>query len=151
MARIVVAHRSQRFGESLPQRRVKIGPSSEHAVIKGRRSPDFSQRALRNQMLSLQSFPERTANCAGISAAIEDRTYDVGFARAGITMFAEVAVEAQRTVFLSLEQAFLLQKIYWAFTQALAEMLEPSTLHMGRCGYNGGTAKSKRYCSRPKI
>ena len=30
-------------------------------------------------------------------------------------------------------------------------MLESSTLQMGRCGYNGGTAKSKRYRSRPKI
>ena len=111
MAWIVVAHPGQRFGESLPQRRVKIGSSSEHAVIKRRRSPDFSQRALRHQVLSLQGLPERTANCAGISAAIEDRANDVGFTRAGITMFAKVAVEAQRTVLLSLEEAFSFQKI----------------------------------------
>src|SRR5262249_6328888 len=77
----------------------------------GRRRPDLGQRALRHQALGAQRSPERTTDCASIGPAVEDRADDFGLARASITMLAEVAVEAQRAVLLSLEQAFLLQKM----------------------------------------
>jgi hypothetical protein len=48
VARIVVAHRGQGFGELFLQRRVEVKSSGEHAVIVRRRRPDLSQRALRH-------------------------------------------------------------------------------------------------------
>src|SRR5271168_1842976 len=43
VTRVVVAHPGQCFGEPLRYRRIEVGPGCEHAVIVGRRCPNFAQ------------------------------------------------------------------------------------------------------------
>src|SRR5262249_11737426 len=102
MRRVVEAHGKQRLGKLLFQRRVQIGPGSEHAVIVGARGPYFGERTFRHQALGAYRVPERAADRAGIGAAVEDRANDLGLASAGITVLADVAVETQRSVVLAL-------------------------------------------------
>ena len=80
-------------------------------MIIGPRGPDLGQRAFRHQTLATHGVPERAADCAGIGAAVEHRANDVGLACAGVTVLADVAVEAQRSVVFPLSQSLALQKI----------------------------------------
>src|ERR1700722_10401803 len=75
------------------------------------RGPDLGQRAFRHQALGTHGIPEWAANCAGIGAAVEHRANNINFACAGVTVLADVAVEAQRSVALAFSQSFVLQKI----------------------------------------
>jgi hypothetical protein len=74
-------------------------------VIVGRRCPDFSQCAFGDQPLCTHRLPERTADRAGVGAAIEDGSNDLSFAGTCIAVLADVAVEAERAVVMSLNQA----------------------------------------------
>src|SRR5260370_39157836 len=103
LVRLAMAHPGGGWGEPPLQGRVEIGPGSEHAVIVGRRRPDLSQRAFGHQALAAHRPPERAADCAGIGATVEHRANDLGLARAGVTMLADVAVEAQSAIVLSLD------------------------------------------------
>src|SRR5437667_8442394 len=111
MARIVVAHSGEGVGEAALQRWVEIGPRREHAVVVGLRHPDLDQSAFGHQALVAQNLPERTADRAGIGAAVEDRANDLRLARAGVAMLANVAVEAKRAVVASLDQALMLEEM----------------------------------------
>jgi hypothetical protein len=62
-------------------------------------------------MLSLQRFPERVTDCAGVRTAIEDRPNDFGLTRAGIAMLADVTVKPEGAVLLSFDQTFAFQKM----------------------------------------
>src|ERR1700730_13143347 len=111
--RVVVAHPEQRFGKLLLQRGVQIGPGREHAVIEGWRGPDLGERTFGYQVFGTHGIPERAADCAGIGAAVEHRANDLRLARAGVTVLAEVGVEAQRLVVSSLFQSLALQEMNW--------------------------------------
>jgi hypothetical protein len=80
-------------------------------MIIGRQRPDLGQRAFRHQSPAAHCLPKRAADCAGIGATVEDRANDLGLARAGVAMLADVAVEAQGRVVLPFDQAFALQKM----------------------------------------
>ena len=59
----------------------------------------------------MQFRPKRAAYRASVGTAIEDCANDLGLARAGVTMLANVAVETKRAVVTSLYQAFALKKV----------------------------------------
>src|SRR5512138_3969879 len=105
MSRVVVAHPRQRVGELTLPLRVKIGPRREHAMIVGRRGPYFTKAAFGHKAFATHSVPERAADRARISSPIEDRAHNFNFAGPGITMFAYVAVEAQRAIVSALAHA----------------------------------------------
>ena len=111
MRRVVEAHPEQRLGELLLQRGVQIRSRREHAVIIGPRGPDLGERTVRDQTLAWHGVPERAADCAGIGATVQHRADDVGLACAGVTVLAEVCVEAQRSVVLPFSQSLALQEI----------------------------------------
>ncbi len=111
MNRIVVAHPRERVGESTLPLRVEIGPRREHAMIVGWRRPYLTKAAFGHQALAAHSVPEGAADRAGIGSPVEDRAHNFNFAGPGITMFAYVAVEAQRTIVSALAHALLLQEV----------------------------------------
>ena len=55
--------------------------------------------------------PERTAYRPGVGTAVENRAKNLGLARAGVTMLANVTVEAERAVVTFLDQAFAVKKV----------------------------------------
>src|SRR4029077_17304744 len=65
----------------------------------------------RHQTFGPYRVPERAADCAGIGAAAEHRANDGGLACTGVTVLADVAVEAQRSVVFPFDQSLALQKI----------------------------------------
>src|SRR5206468_4190643 len=75
------------------------------------RGPYLTKAAFRHQALVAHSVPKGTADCAGVGSPVEHGAYYFHFAGPGITMFAYVAIEAQRLVVLSLAHALLLQKV----------------------------------------
>ena len=78
---IVVVHPRKCFGEAALRGRIKIGTRREHAVIVGRRGPDFRQPTFRHQSLGAHRFPERTADRAGVSATVENGADHLHLAR----------------------------------------------------------------------
>lgn len=103
MVRIVVTHAVQSFGEPPFQHRIEIGPSGEHAVVVGRRRPNFDERALRRQTLCTECIPKRAADRAGFCPAIEDRSNDFDLASAGVAMLTDVAIKAPGLVVFALD------------------------------------------------
>src|SRR5262249_13599668 len=90
---------------------VKICPRREHAMVVCGRGPYFTKAAFGNQAFSLHSTPERTADSASVGSPVEDRAHHFDFAPTRITMFAHVAVEAQRSVVHAFAHALLRQKV----------------------------------------
>src|SRR5882757_8460237 len=80
-------------------------------MIVGRRRPYLTKAAFGHQALVAHSVPEGAADSAGVGSPVEDGAHHFHFAGPDITMFAYVAVEAQRPVVASLAQALLLQKV----------------------------------------
>src|SRR5690348_7517742 len=64
-----------------------------------------------NEALALHRLPERAADRPGLGAAIEERAQDLGLARSGVAMLADVAVEAKGAVIAPFHQAFALQEV----------------------------------------
>src|SRR5262245_22896898 len=62
-------------------------------------------------MLIAHGVPEWAADCTCIGPAVEDGANDFGLACPCVTVFAEVGVEAQRSVMFPLNQSLALQKI----------------------------------------
>src|SRR4051812_9436532 len=79
-------------------------------VIFGR-GPNFSKAAFRNQSFAANRAPEGTAYRTRIGSPVKNRAHHFHFAGPGITVLAYVAVKAQRTVFPSLADALLFQKV----------------------------------------
>jgi hypothetical protein len=67
---------------------------------------------LGDETLDLHCFPERTADCPGVGATVENSANDLHFTGPGIAVLADVAVEAQSTIVFSLLQTFFLQEVY---------------------------------------
>src|SRR5262249_47470723 len=111
MNRVVVAHPGERVRESTLPLRVEIGPRREHAMIVARRGPYLTKAAFGHQALAAHSVPEWATDRAGIGSPVEDCAHDFNFAGPGITMFAHVAVEAQRTIVSAFAHALLLQEV----------------------------------------
>src|SRR5215472_6886502 len=80
-------------------------------MIVCRRGPYLTKAAFRHQALIAHCVPEGAADGAGVGSPVEDGAHYFHFAGAGITMFAYVAVEAQRAVVPALAHALLLQKM----------------------------------------
>src|ERR1700736_2200485 len=76
-----------------------------------RRGPYLTKAAFGHQALVAHSVPEGAADSAGVGSPVEDGAHHFHFAGPGITMFTDVAVEAQRPIIPSLAQALLLQKV----------------------------------------
>ena len=89
---------------------VEIRPRRKHAVIVCRRGPYLSKAAFGHQAFVAHSVPEGAADSAGIGSPIEYSAHHLYFAGPVITVFAYIAVEAQRMVVPSLAQVVLLQK-----------------------------------------
>src|SRR5215469_4562438 len=80
-------------------------------MIVARRGPYLTKAAFGHQALAAHSVPEWATDRAGIGSPVEDCAHDFNFAGPGITMFAHVAVEAQRTIVSALAHALLLQEV----------------------------------------
>src|SRR5579871_1303049 len=135
---IIEAHTEQGFGKLLLQRRIQIGPGGEHAVIIWPRCPDFSERAFWHQTLVAHRIPERAADCAGIGATVEHCANDVGLARPGVAVLADVGVEAQRLVVFPFSQPLALQKVdreNCRMAAVAAAECKGTILEIGEAGY----------------
>ena len=90
---------------------IEVRPRREHAMIVCRRGPYLAKAAFGHQALVAHSIPEGASDSAGLGSPIEYSADHFHFAGPGITMFAHVAVEAQRPIVPSLAHALLLQKV----------------------------------------
>src|SRR5690348_13466097 len=107
MNRIVVTHREQRFDKTLLLFGIEIRPRRKHAMVVRWRRPYLTQSALGYQSLFAHSLPKRTADSARISSPIQHSSHHFDFARPRITVFADVAVEAQGAVINALAHTLL--------------------------------------------
>src|ERR1700693_5746997 len=80
-------------------------------MVVWRRGPYLTQAAFGHQALAANRVPEGAADCAGVGPPVEDGAHHFNFAGPGITMFAYIAVEAQRAVVPALAHTLLLQKV----------------------------------------
>src|SRR5215468_7171322 len=80
-------------------------------MIVGTRGPYLTQTRFGYQVLVALGVPEGTADSAGVGSPVEDGSQHFYLAGPGITMFADVAIEAQGAVVHSLAQTLLLQKM----------------------------------------
>jgi len=80
-------------------------------MIVGGRRPYLTEPTFGNQVLIADSVPKWASDGACLGSPIEDGAHDFHFARPRITMFADIAVEAQRPVVPALAHALLLQKV----------------------------------------
>src|SRR5437660_678143 len=111
MSRVVVVHGCERVGEPALPLWVEIGPCREHAMVVCRRGPYLTKAAFGHEALVAHSVPEGAADSAGVGPPVEDGAHHFHFAGPRITMFADIAVEAQRPVVPALAHALLLQKV----------------------------------------
>src|SRR6266550_3188789 len=91
--------------------KVEIGACCEHAMIVGWRGPYLTKAAFGHEALVAHSIPKRAADSAGIGSPVQDGSHYFNFAGPCITVFAQVAVKAQRLVVASFVHALLLQEI----------------------------------------
>src|ERR1700704_4894796 len=80
-------------------------------MIVGWRGPYLTKTALGHEALVAHSTPKRTADGAGVGSPVQDGSHYFNFAGPCITMFAQVAVKAQRLVVASFAHALLLQEV----------------------------------------
>src|SRR5438270_5567683 len=80
-------------------------------MVVSRRGPYLTKAAFGNQALVAHRVPERAAERARIRSPVEDGPHHFHFAGTGVTMFADVTVEAQGPVVPCLTHSLLLQKV----------------------------------------
>src|SRR5437762_972981 len=80
-------------------------------MIVGWGGPYLTKGTFGHQTLAANRAPEGAADSARVGPPVEDGAHHFHFAGSGITMFAHVAVEAQRAVVPALAHALLLQKV----------------------------------------
>src|SRR5829696_2772711 len=108
MVRVVVVHRRECFREPVFSFAVEIRSRGKHAMVVSRRRPYLAKGAFRHEMFVAHGIPKGAAYRAGIGSPIEDGAHNFNFAGSCITMFADVAVETQRTIIASLSHGLLL-------------------------------------------
>src|SRR5262245_22467512 len=107
MTRVVVTHCRERFSKPAFLVRVEVRSRCEHAMVVCRRGPYLMQGAFRHKVLVAHSVPEWTTDSTGVGSPVEHRAYNFHFAGPGVTMFADVTVEAQCAVVDSLTHPLL--------------------------------------------
>src|SRR5215212_7324849 len=108
MVRVVVAHRGERFRKPVFSFAVEAGSRGEHAMVVPRRRPYFAKGAFRHEVFMPHRVPEGAAYRARIGSPVQDGAHNFNFAGSRIAMFADVAVETQRTIIASLSHGLLL-------------------------------------------
>src|SRR6267143_1846130 len=91
--------------------KVEIRACCEHAMIVGWRGPYLTKAAIGNQALAAHSITKWAADSAGVGSPVQDGSHYFNFAGPCITVFAQVAVKAQRLVVGSFVHALLLEEI----------------------------------------
>src|SRR5882672_3369113 len=80
-------------------------------MVVRRRGPYLTKAPFGHEALVAHSIPKRTADSAGVGSPVQDGSHNFNFAGPRITVFAQVAVKAQRLVVASFVPALLLQEI----------------------------------------
>src|SRR6185369_1307003 len=105
---VVITHGRERFDKLALRFKIEIRPRCEHAMVVRRRRPYLTQAAFRHEVFAPHGIPKWTADSPSVCSPVENCTYYFHLAGAGITMFTNIAVEAQRPVITALVHPFLL-------------------------------------------